>query len=140
MLCDASVLVPLFVTEQSSLAVIAMIADKGPPVVSDFAIGEVCSAISIRIRRREIQRPEADEVLSDLDLWAENIARRVTTEVADVARATRLVRRFELGLRMPDALTLAIAQRLNMAVATQDRRQAAAAEALGLQLIQPRLS
>lgn len=140
MLCDASVLVPLFVTEQSSSAVIAMIADEGPPVVSDFAIGEVCSAISIRLRRREIQKPEADEVLSDLDLWAENIARRVTTEVDDVARATRLVKRFELGLRMPDALILAIAQRLSMAIATQDRRQAAAAEALGLRLIQPQLS
>ncbi len=79
-------------------------------------------------------------MLSDLDLWAENIARRVTTEVDDVARATRLVKRFELGLRMPDALILAIAQRLSMAIATQDRRQAAAAEALGLRLIQPQLS
>jgi uncharacterized protein len=137
MLCDASVLVPLFMTEASSSMVIKMITEEGPPVVSDFAIGEVCSAISIRVRRSEIQRAEADEAISDLELWVESIAHRVATEAEDIARATRLVRRFELGLRMPDALILAIAQRLSMVVATQDYRQAAAATALGLRVIQP---
>jgi uncharacterized protein len=137
MLCDASVLVPLFVTETSSEAVMAMIEDAGQPFVSDFAIGEVYSAISLRLRRREIQRSEADEILYDLDLWAEREARRVATETEDIGRAARLVRRFDLGLRMPDALHLAIAQRLDTPIATQDRRQAAAATALGLRVVTP---
>ncbi|MFM9973953.1 MAG: type II toxin-antitoxin system VapC family toxin [Beijerinckiaceae bacterium] len=137
MFCDASILVPLFVTEPSSMAVMAMMGNEGKPVISDFAIGEVCSAISIRLRRREIERAEADEIVSDLDLWAEQKAHRVVTETSDIIHATRLVRRFDLGLRMPDALTLAIAQRHNIPLATQDVRQAAAATALGLRVITP---
>ncbi len=140
MLFDASVLVPLFVTETSSASVTTLIDAIGVPVISDFALGEVCSAISIRLRRHEINASEAEEILSDLDAWTERSARRVTIEPRDIAQATRFVRRFELGLRMPDALHLALAQRLNAPIATQDRRQAAAAAKLGLRVVTPHTS
>jgi predicted nucleic acid-binding protein len=42
------------------------------------------------------------------------------------------VRRFALGLRTPDALHLAICRRLDLPLLTFDRRQAAAAAALGI--------
>ncbi len=137
MLCDASVLVSLIVPEPTSVAVLAMIRVADQPVVSDFAFGEVCSAMSIRVRRRQIDANEAERILVLLQDWADRNARRVTMEPKDVAQATRFVRRFELGLRMPDALHLALAQRLDMSIATQDRRQAAAATALGLRAVTP---
>jgi uncharacterized protein len=134
MLCDASILVPLFIAESSSDKVTKMLANKETPLVSDFAIGEVCSAISIRLRRGEIDELEANEALSDLDLWCKQRARRITIESHDVNHAIRLVRRFDLALRMPDALILAVAHRHAIPVATLDRRQAIAANAIGLQV------
>ncbi len=137
MLCDASVLVSLIVPEPTSVAVLEMIRVSEHPVVSDFAFGEVCSAMSIRVRSRQIDASEAERILELLEDWTERIARRVTIEPRDIAQATRFVRRFELGLRMPDALHLALAQRLDAPIATQDRRQAVAAAKLGLRVVTP---
>jgi uncharacterized protein len=139
MLCDASVIVPLIVPEPTSNAVFAMIRIFGTPTISDFAFGEVCSAMSIRVRKRDIDGSEAERILLLLDDWTDRSARRVTTEPMDIAQATRLVRRFDLALRMPDALHLALAQRLDTPIATQDRRQAVAAAALGLRVVTPEL-
>ncbi|MCA3563405.1 MAG: type II toxin-antitoxin system VapC family toxin [Methylocystis sp.] len=137
MLCDASTLVSLIVPEQTSEAVFAMIRNAGRATVSDFAFGEVCSAIAIRVRRREIDGNEAEKILFLLNDWIDRNAQRVMIESTDIGQATRFVRKFELGLRMPDALHLALAQRLGLPLATQDRRQAAAAHSLGLRVIQP---
>ena len=137
MICDASVLVSLVVPEPTSFAVFEMIRMSERPLVSDFAFGEVCSAMSIRVRRREIDANEAERILSLLEDWADRSARRVTMEPKDIAQATRFVRRYELGLRMPDALHLALAQRLDASIATQDRRQATAAATLGLRAVTP---
>jgi uncharacterized protein len=131
-LCDASIIVPLFVDETKSLDIMALINASGPPIVSDFALGEVSSALSIRVRRREIGSSEAADILLDLDGWVVRRAQRVATEADDVVRAMQFVRRFELALKMPDALHLAIAWRIGSPIATHDRRQAAAAAALGL--------
>ncbi len=137
MLCDASVLVSFIVPELTSDAVFEMIRVSERAIVSDFAFGEVCSAMSIRVRKSEIDAKEAEKILSLLDDWTDRNAQRVTTEPRDIAQATRLVRRFDLGLKMPDALHLALANRLDAPIATQDRKQAAAATALGLRVITP---
>jgi uncharacterized protein len=140
MLCDASVIVPLIIPEQTTETIAGMLAGSLPPSVSDFVIGEVCSAVSIRVRRREIDDAEGARLLTVMDLWLDRNAARVTTNSDDVALAERFVRRFDLGLRMPDALHLAAAHRLSMPIFTQDRRQAAAARSLGLETVEPPLS
>jgi uncharacterized protein len=137
MLCDASVVVPLVVPEPTTHMILNMMDIMSRPLVSDFVVGEVCSAISIRVRRREIDAAEGARILTVLDLWLDRNATRVTTEADDIALAERFVRRFDLGLRMPDALHLAAAHRLSMPVFTQDRRQSAAARSLGLEVIEP---
>jgi uncharacterized protein len=140
MLCDASVLVPLIVPEAKSTQIASEISALGSAIVSDFAFGEVCSAISIKVRRREIELAEANIILSEFEIWVERFANRAVTEARDVATATRLVRRFELGLRMPDALYLALALRLAVPIVTLDDRQSVAARALGIRLVTPMLT
>ncbi len=53
-------------------------------------------------------------------------------ESADMRVASTFVRRFELGLRAPDALHVAVCHRLGLPLFTFDERQAAAAERLGV--------
>jgi uncharacterized protein len=50
----------------------------------------------------------------------------------DVRLAGIYVRRFDLGLRAPDAVHIAIARRLDATLVTLDRRLAAAARELGV--------
>jgi hypothetical protein len=50
------------------------------------------------------------------------------------------VRRFDLALRVPDALHLAIARRLDVALVTLDRRLATAAGELGVAAEMPKTS
>jgi uncharacterized protein len=64
------------------------------------------------------------------------------TELADVdAHDCRLantyVRRFELRLRVPDALHAAICRSLDLQLVTLDRRLAAAARELGIAVVVP---
>ena len=49
----------------------------------------------------------------------------------DLAAATMFLRRLDLPLRTPDALHIAIAQRLGATLVTFDRQMAASAHALG---------
>jgi uncharacterized protein len=46
--------------------------------------------------------------------------------------AARFLRRLDLNLRAPDALNIAVAQRLGIAIATFDQRMAVAARRLGV--------
>ena len=56
---------------------------------------------------------------------------------ADVRLADAYVRRFDLGLRTPDALHLAIARRLDATLVTLDPRLAIAARELGVAVEEP---
>jgi hypothetical protein len=141
MLCDTSFLVPLFVQEPSSDRVTARIEDwPDAPIVSDFAMGEFASAVSIRMRRSDLSDMDARDILSDFDLWVNRMTRRAALQTYDVLQAGQIVRRFDLALRMPAALHIAIAQRLSEPLATRDQRQAHAAVTLGLRVIEPEAS
>jgi uncharacterized protein len=137
MIWDASILVSLIVPEATSDDIFGMIKNVERPLVSDFAFGESCSAISIRVRRNEIGSSEAEKIVSLLDEWIDRNAQRVATESRDIVQASKFVRRFDLGLRMPDAIYLALSRRLDTSLATLDRQQARAATALGLRVITP---
>jgi uncharacterized protein len=135
-LCDTSVIVPLFLPEAESAPVAAIIGNApGAIVISDFASGEFASAVSIRLRRDDLTRAQAERVLSDFDIWVARHAVRTVTEPGDIAMAVGLVRRFNLGLRLPDAIHLALAVRLGAALFTRDDRQALTASTLGLDCV-----
>jgi uncharacterized protein len=135
---DTSVIVPTIVVERSTEAVGAFLLGRGDDLtVSDFAAAEVAAALSRLVRMGQLTATEAAERLADFDAW-----RAGETETADLAAhdcrlANTLVRRFDLRLRVPDALHAAICRRLGMRLVTLDRRLAAAARALEIDVLVP---
>lgn len=128
---DTSVIVPLFLPEPRSreaenLLVLQQI------VVSDLAAAEFSSAIAMAVRIGRIQEDAGRAMLAQFDEWATNHALIAETQGEDFAAATELIRRFDLTLRTPDALHIAIAERLGAKLVTFDAKMAAAASALGL--------
>lgn len=71
-------------------------------------------------------------MLRVFDGWVDTDAEIIDLEAADHRLAAAFVRRFELALRAPDALHVAVCRRLSAPLATFDRRQEMAAGALGI--------
>jgi predicted nucleic acid-binding protein len=53
---------------------------------------------------------------------------------ADIVAVEVLIRRFELALRTPDALNIAMVQRMGAMLVTFDSKMAAAARAIGTEV------
>ncbi len=133
---DASVLVALLTTDPLTGRAVALMRNKAlTAVVSDFAVAEVVSAVARRVRMGDTTIEDARSVFSRLDFWAAKYAVAAETTTADVKRADAVMRRLDLNLRTPDALHIAIAERLGAAMATFDDGMAAAARVLGLSVI-----
>jgi uncharacterized protein len=130
---DASVLVALLTADALTARAEALMQAKTfTAVVSDFAVAEVVSAVARRVRTKAITRTAARGVFSNVDNWVIQFAEPAQTTAADVRRADAAMRRLDLNLRTPDALHIAIAERLGAEMATFDGRMAAAARVLGL--------
>ena len=135
---DASCIVPLFVTEGASDAIDGLIQSMaGPAWISDYGAGEYASAIARRVRMRSVQPVRASALLAEFDRWCAGFARSIAIATDDLATAIALVRRFELKLRLPDAIHLALCQRRSLVLATLDDGLADAARALGVAHVVP---
>ncbi|MBV8938152.1 MAG: type II toxin-antitoxin system VapC family toxin [Alphaproteobacteria bacterium] len=133
MYLDASVLIALLAEEPTSGAVRRFLrAHREDRLVSDFAAAEVASAISRLLRMRLLTEEEGSIRLADFDAWRAAATSAADVHAADARLAYIYVRRFDLGLRAPDALHLAIARRLDATLVTLDRRLAIAANQLGV--------
>ncbi|HEV2098900.1 MAG TPA: type II toxin-antitoxin system VapC family toxin [Stellaceae bacterium] len=132
---DASVMLPILVKESASPVVDAFMATvRQAPWVSDFAAAEVASALSRLVRTGRLQAVDGTVSLADFDVWRAAMTRPAEIYAADVRLADVYVRRFDLGLRAPDALHLAIVRRLDATLVTLDRRLADAARELGVNI------
>jgi len=130
---DTSVLLPTLIAEPSTEAVYDRLgAIDQELLISDFAAAEVASALSRLIRMRLLTGPDASARLADFDAWRAAMSLPVDIQAADARLAYIFVRRFDLALRAPDALHLAIARRLDATLITLDRRLATAARELGV--------
>jgi predicted nucleic acid-binding protein len=135
---DASVMLPMLIKEPSSAAVDAFMATVQPELwVSDFAAAEVASAISRLVRTGRLQAIDAAARLSEFDIWRAAMTSSVDIQASDARLAYIYVRRLDLHLRAPDALHVAIARRLDVALVTLDRRMATAATELGVTVEMP---
>jgi hypothetical protein len=133
---DTSVLLPLLAQDAFTDRARAWFAGLAMPVViSDLAVAELAAALGAKQRRGEVTRVEAVAALDSSLAWRA-AARLVNAEVtaADTALAIAWLRRFDLNLRTPDSMHLAIAARLGAPVATFDLGMEAAARALGIAL------
>jgi predicted nucleic acid-binding protein len=132
---DASVLVALFTNDAHTDRANALLRRHTPVVVvSDFAAAEYASAIARRVRAKELTKAEARASFSTFDAWTAQAASRAQTTTSDVSSAAALLRRLDLKLRTPDALHIAIVQRIGASLLTFDERMAEAARALKVRL------
>ena len=92
--------------------------------VSDFAAAEVASALSRLVRMRSPPGERRETGLADFDVWRAAMTRVAEIRAVDARLAGVYVRRFDLALRAPDALHLAITRRLDATLVTFDRRLA----------------
>ena len=130
---DASVLLPTLIAEPITEAVYDFLgADGLELLISDFAAAEVASALWRLVRMAELTGADASERLADFEVWRAAMSAPVDIAASDARLAYTYVRRFDLGLRAPDALHLAIARRIDATLVTLDRRLVAAARDLGI--------
>jgi predicted nucleic acid-binding protein len=130
---DASVLLPTLIKEPGSGVVDAyVLAARQELLVSDLVAAEVASGLSRLVRMGLLDTADALGRLNDFDGWRAAASSPVEVHAADIRLAGAYVRRFELMLRTPDALHLAIARRLDAALVTMDRRLANAGRELGV--------
>ena len=136
---DTSVVIPTLFEESASEDVDAFLrANHEERLISDFACAEVSSAVSRLVRVGFLEVDDATARLTDFDTWRVTETSMPATSSVDVRLAEMFVRRFALMLRAPDALHVAICQRLDATLVTLDRRLAEAAGALGLRVLVPR--
>ena len=134
---DASFLVPFLVEEPASDAVKAYLATRPDRLISDFAAAEVASALSRLVRTGLLTAGQGAARLADFDAWRAAVSSTADIHAADVRLAYAYVRRFDLALRVPDALHLAIVNRLQATLITLDRRLERAAWELGIGVEMP---
>lgn len=132
---DASVLISLFTNDAFSVRADQAFRGRGIiPFVGDFAAAEFASAISRQVRMRLLTSDDAREASSRFDAWMADGISRVETTPADIRAAEAILRRLDLTLRTPDAIHIAIAQRVGAELATFDARMAECAKLLGTKL------
>ena len=135
---DASVIVALFVIDPSSARAEAFFsANPVVSFISDFGAAEFASAVARRVRTRDLTMDEGRVAFANFDSWAARSADRQETMTPDIATADRILRRLDVNLRTPDALHIAIAQRLDATLVTFDQGMAAGARALGMAVATP---
>ena len=138
---DTSVLLPTLIAEPATEAVYDCLgACEQELLISDFAAVEVASALSRLIRMAVLTDADASARLADFDAWRAAMSMPVDITGSDARLAYIYVRRFDLGLRAPDALHLAIARRLDATLITLDRGLAVAAREMGIAVNVPEAS
>jgi len=135
---DASVIMPTLVVEGATTAVAAYLrGTTAGLLVSEFVAAEVASGISRLLRMKDLSLDEAQRALSRFDAWRASDTTSIAIENDDIGVAHRIVRRFELKLRAPDALHLALCLRAGAQLATLDGDLAYAATHLGASVASP---
>ena len=133
---DASVLVSLFTPDALSARVDELMRrTQAAIVISDFAAAEFASAISRCVRTRELAKNHARSVFGSFDEWSARETQRVEVTSADIAVTATYLRRLDLVLRAPDAIHIAIAQRIGARLMTLDKGMIKAARSLGAGLV-----
>lgn len=129
---DTNAIIGLLTADPLSARVVAVLRQSNDPLTfSDFAAAEFSAVVGRKARTATITRQHALNALTALDQWRVRVS-RVELAPGDIARADAFLRRLDLALLAPDAIHIAIAQRLGATLVTFDQRMATAARILGL--------
>jgi predicted nucleic acid-binding protein len=135
---DTSVIVALLTDDPLHTRADRFFRDDRPILmISDFASAEFAAVIARRVRVGAIAADQARIGFSLLDAWSARSATRVEISAADGAVAEAFLRRLDLPLQAPDAIHIAIAERIGATLVTFDRQMEAGARALGMAVATP---
>jgi uncharacterized protein len=130
---DANVIVSIFVEDVFSKRAEAFLESSAQELLlSTFVRAEFASVVNRLLRMKRLSKMQAQQLLSDFDLWAFQKLSPVETRTADIQEAEALLRSFSSGLRAPDAINIVTAQRLGAELATFDRDMAKVASGQGI--------
>ena len=134
---DTSALVPAFIHEPRSEAVLRWIETSGERlVVSEWAIAEFSSAAAIKVRTGEIASAMAKRARKRFLDFARDHCSIAVPQRAEFRRAAELAGEPDLKLRAGDALHLAIAEASKVrGILCLDKAMAAGAKAIGLGVV-----
>lgn len=123
---DTSALVALFFHEQASAAARKRAGREAQLWVSRWTLAEFASAAAYKLRTAQTDETTAVEAKSRLQgVLADGGLQVVDIERTDFERSAVLCEAHASGLRTPDALHAAVAQRLRMVLITADKGQVA---------------
>jgi uncharacterized protein len=135
---DTSVLVPLFCEEPKSKLVGGWAGQAEMPFsVSDFAVAEFCSALSKCVRMGIFDQAYSQKLITSFDRWRNIHCTFEHIQPADIESATQLVQQPQPKLLVPDAIHLAICQRLELTLVTLDKELLTIAAREGVAAIYP---
>ena len=135
---DASVVVPFLINEPATPRINRWLGSANLDLaISDLTIGEVVAALHRAVRDRREELTDVVPRLRAFERWYHKSCVHEPFGAADMRQAVDFVRRFDLALRMPDALHLAACARLGLTLASFDRQLLRAAEALGVAAVRP---
>ena len=98
-------------------------------LVSDWTTAEFCSALA---NQPTVRGRKASEAFDAMDLWVGRLTERVPVVARDIEMAETIIRGQDTRLRTPDALHVAIAQRLGAELVTFDKVMSDAARNQGV--------
>jgi len=134
---DTSALVPVFIREPKSDAVLDWLEESSDPIaVSEWTLVEFASASSIKLRTGQTTRNFTRQAASRLKTFVRNHCTVAVPGRETFQRAAELAADPRLKLRAGDALHLAIAASLNVrGLVCLDEAMITSAKALGLKVI-----
>ncbi|KNZ33977.1 MAG: hypothetical protein AD742_03365 [Methylibium sp. NZG] len=135
---DASALVALVTTEPYTAAIKQWLRthEQVPLVSADWCVPEVASALSIKVRSRQMSADLADEAWNEFGAACDGRLQLTPVAATDFSFAAQMCRVPQSGLRAGDALHLAVALRSECgALLCLDELLNRNAEASGLALI-----
>jgi predicted nucleic acid-binding protein len=134
---DTSAAVPLFVQEPASEAVDAWLESCTDPIISsDWIVTEFASALSIKVRRGEINARQARAAWKDFDAFCNSGLRLLPVSHKAFKQAAMMTLNAPSGLRAGDSLHLAMALEAGASgLSTADETLENNAKAKGLNVI-----
>ncbi|WP_228014647.1 type II toxin-antitoxin system VapC family toxin [Fortiea sp. LEGE XX443] len=133
---DTSIIAPLYWTEALSNSMEQLLLNETEVGLSQLVAVELVSALSRRVRMREISQQDAIAIIerfqADLD---SDFYTQIAVETVHYNLAREWISRFDIPLRTLDALHLTIAFQNNIRLVTADEALATSAEILGVEVL-----